>query len=137
MGGLRQRFQQHLAEGETSDRTFGATVGGLLLALSLVPLLHHRPPVLWMVGVGSPLVVTAAMAPRALRSLKRAWLFVGFAMGQVVNPVVLAVLFYGILTPCGFLMRMFGGDPLRLKRTNSLSYWRERSGPVSSMTEQF
>ncbi len=137
-GNLMSRFHAQLAEGETSDRSFGLTVGPIFLALSFLPMLrHHRPPVWWMVAVGALLTVTGAIAPRALRRIKRGWLFLGFVMGLVVNPVVLGILFYAVFTPCGLLMRLFGGDPLRLQPSPQASYWRERSGPISTMKEQF
>jgi hypothetical protein len=133
-----ERFRAQLAEGETSDRTFGLSVGGILIALGCAPMLrHHRPPVLWMMAVGALLAVTGAMAPAALRQIKRGWLFLGFLIGLVVSPVALGVLFYAVITPCGCLMRWFGGDPLRLRRTTQESYWRERSAPISTMNDQF
>ena len=112
-------------------------MGALLLALSFAPELRHRPPVVWMAVLGAPLVGLGAVAPRVLRPVKRAWLFLGFAIGLVVNPVVLGVLFYAVITPWGLLMRLFGGDPLRLKPTTEESCWRGRSTPASSMTDQF
>lgn len=135
---LIERFRAQLAEGETSDRTFGLSVGAVLLALSFVPVLrHHRPPVLWMIAAGALLLVTGVIAPSTLRQIKRGWLFLGFLIGLVVHPVALGVLFYAVITPCGLLMRLFGGDPLRLRATTQQSYWRERSAPISTMRDQF
>lgn len=137
-GNLVERFHAQLAEGEASDRSFGLSVGAILLALSFVPSLrHHRPPVLWMIVAGALLLVTGALAPAGLRQIKRAWLFLGFLIGLAVSPVALGVLFYAVITPCGFLMRLFGGDPLRLRPTAQRSYWRERSAPISTMNDQF
>jgi hypothetical protein len=135
---LLQRFQAQLAEGEASDRTFGVSVGAVLLALGLVPVLKdHRPPGFWMLVIGALLLVTGVIAPGALRHLKRGWLFLGFLIGLAVSPVALGVLFYLVITPCGWLMRLFGGDPLRLRPTTQHSYWRERSAPVSTMHDPF
>ncbi len=136
-GSLLSRFHAQLAEGETSNRTFGLSVGAIFIALSFVPVMHHRPPVFWMVVVGAGLFATGAAAPAALRQIKRGWLFLGFLIGLVVSPVVLGILFYGVIAPCGFLMRLFGGDPLRLRRGPFASYWRERPAPISTMKDQF
>lgn len=141
-GTLLSRFSAQLAESETSDRAFGLTVGAMFLALSSVPLIHRRPVLLWMAVMGAALLVAGLAAPSALRPLKRAWLFFGFLIGLVVSPVVLGILFYGVISPCGFLMRLFGGDPLRLRASPSSddpqeSYWRERQAPISTMQDQF
>jgi len=58
-----------------------------------------------------------------------------------VNPLVMAVMFYGVIVPTGLLMRMFGKDPLRRKIDPKLpSYWIVRSPPVDgklNMKNQF
>jgi hypothetical protein len=135
--GLLSRFRSQLAEGETSDRAFGLTVGAIFMALSIIPVIRHRPAVLWMVILGALLLAVGIAAPAALHKFKRAWLFLGFVMGLVVSPVVLGALFYLVITPCGFLMRLCGGDPLRLRRSGQQSYWREHSAPISTMKDQF
>ena len=77
-------------------------------------------------------------APATLTGLKRAWLFLGFLMGLVVNPLVLSVLFFVVVTPAAALLRLFGHDPLRRKMTaDAKSYWQERSVAVSDMRMQF
>ena len=62
-------------------------------------------------------------------------------MYRVVNPVIMAVLFFGAILPIGLLMRLFGKDFLKLGRDRSLAtYWLPRSDPRSpseSMRQQF
>lgn len=113
------------------------TTGALLAALSLLPEMHRRPPRVWLLVTGATLLLAALASPAALRPVKRAWLFAGFLMGLAVNPIVLAVLFYLVITPCGLLLRLCGADPLQLRRHHRASFWRERSGPPSTMKEQF
>ncbi len=123
--------------GETSDRTFGLTIGALLAAFGMLPIIHRQPPRFWLMALGATLLVTAVAAPEAQRPVKRAWLFLGFLMGLVVSPVVLALVFYLVIAPGGFLMRLCGVDPLKLRRRTSASFWRERFGPSSTIKEQF
>jgi len=137
-GSLWSRFSAQLSEGETSDRTFGLAVGGVLLLLGLLPAIRRGGPRLWMVVLACLLLLLAAALPRSLRGIKRAWLFLGFLIGLVVNPIVLGILFYGVITPLALLMRLFGRDPLRLRPNPALAtYWRQRTEPPSSMVEQF
>jgi hypothetical protein len=53
----------------------------------------------------------------------------GELMGKVVSPLVLGVIFFVLLTPVGLIGRLLGRDELRLKRTNSESYWIDRVPP--------
>jgi hypothetical protein len=134
---VMSRFRAQLAEGETSDRTFGLAVGTTFLALSFVPLIRHHPPKIWMAAVGIVLAVLGAVAPTVLHGIKRGWLLLGFLLGLVVSPITLGILFYGVITPFGCLKRWFGADPLRLRHSVLPSYWRERTEPLSSMQDQF
>jgi hypothetical protein len=73
--------------------------------------------------------------------LDRLWLRVGLVLHRVVNPLVLGVMFYGVITPFGLAMRWAGRDPLR-KRFDPLaqSYWIERRPPgpaPETMSNQF
>jgi len=132
------RFQVQLSEGEASDRSFGLVVGGAFLLLGLVPAIRHGGVRLWMVSLGGVLLVLAAVLPRSLREIKRAWLFFGFLIGLVVSPIVLSVLFYGVITPLAWLTRLCGRDALRLRSNPALAtYWRERTEAPSPMSEQF
>jgi hypothetical protein len=79
--------------------------------------------------------------PQSLNPANRAWLKLGLLMYRVVNPVIMAILFFGAMLPIGFLMRLFGKDFLRLERVSSLpTYWLPRSDPrppSESMRQQF
>jgi hypothetical protein len=60
---------------------------------------------------------------------------------SIVSPVVLAIMFYGVVTPMGVLMRAFGKDSLRLRRSGfAQSYWIKRDPPgpkPDSLNHQF
>ena len=48
-----------------------------------------------------------------LAPLKRAWMKFGALMHQVVSPVVMGVIFFGVFTPFGVVMRAFGRDAMK------------------------
>jgi hypothetical protein len=92
---------------------------------------------LWRRGHETPAIVTVALAvsapligigaPAALR-----WLYVGlsyatYPIGFVVSHVVLAIVYFGVVTPIGLVMRLCGYDPLERKFDAKLtSYWKLR-----------
>lgn len=136
--GLLTRFHAQLAEGETSDRSFGLFSGAAFLAFGLLPLIrnHSSKPLMWIPGAA--LLVAGVACPGILRMPKRAWLFLGFLLGLAINPIVLGVVFATAITPAGWLMRRFGLDPLRLRTEETLpTYWLARTGPASGMNDQF
>ena len=89
-------------------------------------------------SLAGALLLLAFVAPSLLRQPKRAWLFLGFLLGMVVNPIVLGFLFFVVITPAALIMRLFGRDAMRLRGDRDAStYWQIRSDPPSDMTEQF
>jgi hypothetical protein len=86
------------------------------------------------------LLLTAIVVPEVLAPLNKAWFRLGIFIGRVVSPIVVGALFFFVITPTAFIMRLLGRDELRLKRPNSESFWigREPSGPTcDSFKHQF
>jgi hypothetical protein len=71
------------------------------------------------------LIVTIAK-PHFLLPLNKLWMKLGLLIGKAVNPLILGIIFFGIFTPVGIMMRIFGRDELRLKPKKRRSYWRKR-----------
>ena len=65
------------------------------------------------------------------------WIKFGELLGRVVAPIVMAAVFFLILTPIGLLMRMIGKDLLNIKFSKDNSYWIKREKNIGSMKRQF
>jgi hypothetical protein len=124
-----------------SDRTFGLVMAAALAALSLLNgWRHHGRLWPWMLGLAALFLLAAWLMPSALQPLNRLWLKLGLLLHKIVNPIVMALLFYGAIWPTGLVMRSRGKDLLRLKRDpSSDSYWIPRDpGPApETMKDQF
>jgi hypothetical protein len=108
---------------------------------ALWPLWRGEAPRWWLLAVVAALVAVSLWVPRILRPLNRIWLKIGLLLNKVVSPIVLGIVFFGVLTPLGAVLRMRGKDPLRLRfEKDAPSYWimRQPPGPAPrSMTRQF
>ncbi len=71
-----------------------------------------------------------------LSPLNKAWFMLGLALGKVVSPIVLGIIFFGLLTPISLIAKLMGRDELKLKRSNTTSYWVEPIG-ANSDAESF
>ena len=79
---------------------------------------------LWTLSV--LLIVPGALFPSALRPIQRGWMAFAVALGHFNTRVILTVLFYLVLTPVGFVMRLFR-DPLdRSLADRNASQWIKR-----------
>ena len=113
-----------------SNRSFGLVAGAALTVLGLTPMLRGGPPRGWAVVVGASLLACGLLFPRVLGPLARAWLALGLALHAIVSPLIMALLYYVIVTPIGLLLRLFGKDLLRLRVDHDApSYWIDRAPP--------
>ena len=125
----------------SSDRKFGLTVGALLAAGSLLPLLHHRAPHWWLLVAGALFFAAGALFPPALTWANRAWFKLGLALNTVVSPIVMSALFFGAVVPVGWFLRRKNEDILALKSDpEAKTYWslRDPPGPAAgTLNKQF
>lgn len=73
--------------------------------------------------------LAALLAPRLLAPLNRAWFRLGELLGRIVSPIVLGVIFFGLITPVALAGRISGRDELKMKRRDVASYWVDRDPP--------
>lgn len=57
--------------------------------------------------------------------IKKALIRLGELIGSIVNPVVIGIIFYLLLSPLALITRLFGRDELKLKDHKELSYWNK------------
>lgn len=74
-------------------------------------------------------LVLGAVAPKVLAPINRAWMGFGHAIGRVVAPIVLGLMFLLLITPIAIFFRLRGRDELRLRIYSQGSYWVERKTP--------
>jgi len=124
-----------------SDRSFGIVMAGALTAVTLLNAWHTGRLWPWTGGLAALFLAAAWLRPAILNPLSRICLKFGLMLHSVVNPVVMALLFYGTVLPTGLVARAMGKDLLRLKRKpDAESYWivREPPGPSpETMKDQF
>lgn len=92
----------------------------------------------WTVGAVVPAV--GAVAPGTLRIVYLAAAYAAFPVGWVLSLVLLAAVYYLVLTPTGVLARLCGYDPLHRRRDpDAKTYWvpRPNHGDVRRYFRQF
>jgi hypothetical protein len=125
---------------EASPRGFGFVFAGAFSIIGLLPLWNGRPMRVWSVVVAALFLAFALLLPAALAPLSRLWQGIGLLLHHVINPLVMGLLFYLVMTPFGLVMRLFRrGLSTRLPRdAAATTYWRSRADlPPSGMRNQF
>ena len=117
----------------SSDRSFGFVFTGALSLLAAY--LAWKGSAWWPLPLPPALVflILALVQPRLLAPLNRAWTRLGLLLGVIVAPIVMGVIYFGLITPMALLARLLGKDFLRLKRDPAAAtYWLQRQNPRSS-----
>ena len=120
-----------------SNRRFGTLLGGLLIVLAIYHLLTGKsvPVGAIFACAGLLLLVLGLLAPEKLSPLNQAWFHLGLLLGRIFNPIVLGILYFGIITPVALILRLAGRDELRLRDEMRLqkdagqTYWVDRKPP--------
>lgn len=126
-----------------SNRAFGFTVGGILIALAMLRTWWQGEisVLSWVFLIaGAPLVLLALAAPRTLSVANRAWMRLGVLLGHVASPIVMGLVFAAAVIPTGIAARLLGHDQLALRRREAASYWRPHRAPgirPSDMRNQY
>jgi hypothetical protein len=124
-----------------SDRSFGRVFAAFFLLVGLLPTLRHGPPRVWALAVSGFFLTMTFVRPTLLGGANKLWMKLSLLLGRVMNPLVIALMFYVVFVPVGMILRALGKDTLRLKPDKkALSYWIPRNPPGpsrGSMTKQF
>ena len=112
-----------------AEREFGLIVGGVLVLLSAWWMYRGKFPTVSHITlpVGAALILLGLVFPRALALPNRAWMALAEVLSFLMTRVILAFVFFAIVTPIGLIKRLFGWDPLHRRAGSSDSYWRPYS----------
>jgi hypothetical protein len=133
--------ETHRARKRGSPRSFGLAFAAVFALVGLFPVLRHREPRIWFLGASLALVLIAFAYPRMLEAPNRLWQAIGEKLSLVTSTILVAVIYFVVVTPMGILARMRGKDALKLKvAPESSTYWivRDRADlTAESLTRQF
>jgi hypothetical protein len=125
----------------SSDRSFGLVFAAIFGVLALIALWRGRDSALYWMIIAFMFLALALAAPPLLGPLNRVWRQVSLEISKCVSPLMMAIIFFGVLTPMGLLLRLLGKDLLRLRfEADCSSYWIDLSSESTrptSMTKQF
>ena len=138
---MHEDFTRSQQVKSSSNRAFGWMFVIVFLIIALWPLLFGGALRWWSLIISTLVMLITQTAPGLLTIPNRLWMRFGMLLHRVVSPVMLAVMFFLIVTPTGLLMRVFAKRPLRSGRDPAAaSYWIKRDPPgppAEDMSNQF
>ena len=121
----------------SSNRSFGIVFFIVFILIAFYPLINQGEIRIWSVLISLLFLILGIINSKILTPLNKVWFKFGIFLGKIISPIVMGLIFFLVVTPIAFLMRMLNKDLLNLKFSKNNSYWIEKTDPKSSMKNQF
>ena len=123
---------------KSSNRSFGILFFLVFLGFGLWPLTKELSPNIYLIIISVVFLVLGLLNSKLLSPLNEIWIKFGEILGRVIAPLIMALVYFLILTPISLLVRAFGKDLLGLKYSKQQnSYWIKRKKEIGTMDKQF
>jgi hypothetical protein len=123
---------------ESSNRSFGILFFIVFLILGIWPIKNGYNPNFYLIIISSIFLTLGVINSRILSPINKWWIKFGEFLGIIIAPVIMALVYFAILTPVSLFVRVFGKDLLGLKFSKKQkTYWVERKKKLLTMKKQF
>ena len=120
-----------------SNKSFGLVFFIFFLLVSVYPLINNENIRLWSLVLSIIFLILGILNSKILTPINKLWFKLGIFLGKIISPLVMGIIFFFVVTPIGFIMRLLSKDILNLKYNSENSYWIKKTGPKSKMKNQF
>ena len=121
----------------SSNRNFGIVFFIVFLVIAIYPLINSSEIRLWSLILSLLFLLLGLIDSKILTPFNKLWFKFGIFLGKIISPLVMGIIFFFVVTPIGFIMRLLSKDILNLKYNNENTYWIKKTGPKSKMKNQF
>ena len=121
----------------SSNRSFGILFSILFAIIAFWPIINGNPLRLWPIPISVIFLILGLLNSKLLNPLNVVWVKFGELLGRIIAPIVMAIIYFIIVTPIGLFMRLIGKDLLNIKFSQANTYWIKREKKISSMKKQF
>ena len=121
----------------SSNRSFGIVFFIVFILIAFYPLINQGEIRIWSVLISLLFLILGIINSKILTPLNKVWFKFGILLGKIISPIVMGLIFFLVVTPIAFLMRMLKKDLLNLKFSKNNSYWVEKTDSKSTMKNQF
>tara|TARA_B100000963_G_scaffold291122_1_gene261100 strand:+ start:278 stop:658 length:381 start_codon:yes stop_codon:yes gene_type:complete len=120
------------------NRGFGLLFFIVFFVLAVWPLTKKGEINLYLISISLIFLVLGLLNSKILSPFNNAWVKLGEILGRIIAPIVMAIIYFLILTPISLLVRLFGKDLIGIKFGDDIkSYWVKRKKNIGSMDKQF
>ena len=120
-----------------SNKSFGIVFFTVFLIIAIWPLLNGYEIRYWSLIISIVFLLLGILNSKILTPLNKIWFKIGILLGNVISPIVMSIIFFLVVTPTSFIMKILGKDLLNLRKNTKNSYWIEKKDQNIKMKNQF
>ena len=121
----------------SSNKSFGIVFFTVFLIIAIWPLLNGYGIRYWSLIISIVFLILGILNSKILTPLNKIWFKIGILLGNVISPIVMSIIFFLVVTPTSFIMKILRKDLLNLKKNTKNSYWIKKQNQNSRMKNQF
>jgi hypothetical protein len=121
----------------SSNKSFGIVFFIVFLIVSIYPIFNSGDLRIWSLIISITFLILGLLNSSILSPLNKLWFKFGILLGSIISPIVMGIVFFGVVTPTSIIMKIFRKNLLGLKKNNKKTYWIEKPLITSKMKNQF
>ena len=120
-----------------SNRSFGIVFFLVFLVIGVFPIKSGGSINYLLLCISIIFLFLGIVNSKILTPLNKIWFKFGIILGHILSPVIMGLIFFMVVTPTAFVLKVFRKDVLNLKNNNKKTYWIIKSEASSSLKNQF
>ena len=123
---------------QSSNRSFGLLFFIVFIVVGLWPVIKGETANIYLILISLFFLIFGLINSKILSPFNKAWIKLGEILGLIIAPIIMALVYFIILTPISLILRLFGKDLLGLKFLKKQdTYWIKRVKKLGTMKKQF
>ena len=123
---------------QSSNRSFGLLFFIVFIVVGLWPVIKGETANIYLILISLFFLIFGLINSKILSPFNKAWIKFGEILGLIIAPIIMALVYFIILTPISLIVRMLGKDLLGLKFLKKQdTYWTRRKKKLGTMKKQF
>ena len=123
---------------QSSNRSFGLLFFIVFIVVGLWPIIKGEEANIYLILISLFFLIFGLINSKILSPFNKAWIKFGEILGLIIAPIIMALVYFLVLTPISIIVRLFGKDLLGLKFNKKQdTYWIDRKKKLGTMKKQF
>ena len=120
------------------NRSFGLLFSIVFFILALWPLINKGELNIFLISIALIFLTLGILNSKLLSPLNKIWIKFGEILGKIIAPIVMAIVYFLVLTPISLFVRLFGKDLIGNNfNASKKTYWIKRKNFLMRMDKQF